>query len=338
MIFPLISLPKRVMYVDDKGAFLDALRRVMPRTHAQQFLTSPSAAIDRIGREARDWKDLEQVLSTGDDDASDDTQLPLKLVTRHFGSASRFNLTSVLIVDYSMPGLTGLDLIRRLNAWPGRKLLLTGEADASVAISAFNEGLIQKFIPKSTSRLYNVLKSSYEEMHGVVCEQLGHLLRPRLTSWQKELLQDDRVVGALNRKLEELEWSEYVVVGKPFGLFGLTHAGPLQWLQLETSDTLPALAELMAAQGFTDGEVQYVLQGREIANCEIHQALELPNRAMLAEGEYLSSNPDLICAVFSLDHDVVTAESQGVSDRVSPIDEMRPLFAREGQEPDCTAH
>lgn len=329
MIFPLISLPKRVMYVDDKGAFLEALRRVMPRTHAQQFLTSPSAAIDRIGREAADWKDLERVLSTGDDESVDDALLPMKLVTRHFGSASRFNLTSVLIVDYSMPGLTGLDLIRQLNAWPGRKLLLTGEADASVAISAFNEGLIQKFIPKSTGRLYNVLKSSYEEMHGVVCEQLGHLLRPRLTSWQKELLQDERVVGGLKRKIEELEWSEYVVVGKPFGLLGLPHAGPLQWLQLETSETLPALAELMYAQGFSDDDVGLVREGREIANCEIHQALELNSAVQLAEGEYLASNPDVLCAVFSLDHPVITAQSQGVADRVSPIDEIKPLFARD---------
>ena len=326
MTFPLVSLPKRALYVDDKAAFLEALRKVMPRSHAHEFLTSPIAAIDRIDSEMEDWKALESLLVGESYDPSDEYALIARVVTQHFGSASRFNLTSVLIVDYSMPGLTGLDLIRRLKFWPGRRVLLTGDADAGIAISAFNEGLIQRFIPKSTNHLYHVLKSSYDEMHAIVSEQVGHLLRPTLQGWQKDLVDDDHIIAALNKKINALEWTEYVLVAKPFGLLGMSHSGPLQWLQFETSDTQHALSELAAFQGFEDTDVRYIREGIEIANCEIHQALNLPGKAALGEGDVIAVNPDLRCAIFDLNIPVVTAKSLGLPDYVSPIDQVKRLF------------
>lgn len=326
MTFPLIGIPKRVVYVDDKGSFLEALRRTMPRTHARQFITSPAVAVERLTYEIDCWRNLEKLLNSADDALDEPVGLLTKMVQGHFSSPDRFHLTSVLIVDYSMPGLTGLDLIRRLGAWPGRKLLLTGEADSTVAIGAFNEGLIQKFIPKGSHRLYNVLKASFDEMHEVVCEQVGQLIRPYLTTWQKDLLHDDRVDAALRAKIQELEWSEYVVIGRPFGLLGLSHTGPLQWLQLETAASLAALAELISEQGCDASDVRAVRAGVELANSEVHHELNLPGRISFREAEVIVSNPDLYCAVFDLVTPVVTSAKYGIDDIMSPLEEMRSLL------------
>ncbi len=64
----------------------------------------------------------------------------------------RFTRTAILIVDYDMPGLNGLELARRLKSKLAIKvMLLTGEADQQTAITAFNQGEIDRFLPKSAA-------------------------------------------------------------------------------------------------------------------------------------------------------------------------------------------
>lgn len=60
----------------------------------------------------------------------------------------RFDLASVVVVDYAMPEMSGLTLCRRLAAWPCKRLLLTGRADLGLAVQAFNDGLIDMFLSK----------------------------------------------------------------------------------------------------------------------------------------------------------------------------------------------
>ena len=45
MTFPLLKTPQRVLYVDDKGSFLEALRKSLPFTHSRYFSTSPQSAV-----------------------------------------------------------------------------------------------------------------------------------------------------------------------------------------------------------------------------------------------------------------------------------------------------
>ena len=326
MTFPLISIPKRIVYVDDKGSFLETLRKTMPKNHARQFISTPSGAISRLAQEIVYWRELEQLLSVSENAGDDAFGFAARLVKSYFGNWSRFHLTSVLIVDYSMPGLNGLEMIRRLGSWPGRKILLTGEADVSIAIAAFNEGLIQKFIPKDTKHLYNALRAGYEEMHVVVCEHIGQLIRPLLSAWQKDLLQDPRVASALQQKIKDLDWAEYVVVAKPFGLLGMSHEGPLQWLQLETAETLASLSELIGEQGYPASEVLHVKNGHVIGNNELHVALNLEGDVCLNDADMILDGPSLYCAVFDLPIEAVSSKGYGIDDISTPLDEMRALI------------
>lgn len=323
--FPLISIPKRIVYVDDKGSFLEALRKTLPRDHARQFIDSPSGAIERLQEEVVYWRDLERMLNVMDAGSLDHPGVAKQLVSNYFNNYTRFHLTSVLIVDYAMPGINGLEVIEQLDNWPGRRILLTGEADSRVAVNAFNRGLIQKFIPKTTRNLYRVLKADYEEMHEVVCEQVGHLLRPSLTEEQKDVLHDATIVEGLKGMVEELEWSEYVVVGRPFGLLGLSHTGPLQWIQLETQNSLFSLTEMLQEEGVPANEVSLVRDGVMLSNMDIHHQLDLKGRIQLQETKLLGGELPVYAAVFDLDVPVLTSKSYGIDDIMTPIEEVRSM-------------
>jgi CheY-like chemotaxis protein len=71
---------------------------------------------------------------------------------------------TILIVDYKMPELNGLDLCRALKDLAIKKILLTGEGGNSEAVDAFNEKLIHHFIRKDSATLLEDIQASIEEL------------------------------------------------------------------------------------------------------------------------------------------------------------------------------
>lgn len=57
---------------------------------------------------------------------------------------------AVAVVDQQMPGMTGIELLRRLKAdFPGMvRIMLTGHADLPTAMDAVNEGQVFRFLTK----------------------------------------------------------------------------------------------------------------------------------------------------------------------------------------------
>lgn len=60
----------------------------------------------------------------------------------------RYNEVSVIIADYFMPQMNGIDFFRKIKDIPAKKILLTGNTDYELAVAAFNDKLIDKFIIK----------------------------------------------------------------------------------------------------------------------------------------------------------------------------------------------
>lgn len=78
----------------------------------------------------------------------------------------RFDEVSVLVIDYAMPNLNGLELSRQIKQIHPliNIILLTGEAQHDLATEAFNEGVINKFILKSTMGLVETLRQAIHEL------------------------------------------------------------------------------------------------------------------------------------------------------------------------------
>lgn len=70
---------------------------------------------------------------------------------------------AVLIVDYHMAEMNGLQLCQQLKNFAGKKILLTGEATHEQAVEGFNQGLIDKFIKKGAN-VADILKKYVDEL------------------------------------------------------------------------------------------------------------------------------------------------------------------------------
>lgn len=324
--FPLVLLPKRVVYVDDDGWFLDILQKTMPRRRTREFIESPDAALQTLSQETAYWRDVEALLSGAQAARLDGMGEAPLYVRKYFQDWRRFHLTSVLIVDHGMPSMTGIEMLRRLEACPARRVLLTGMQIPDEVIQAFNSGLIQKFIPKGTPNIYKEVAACSDEMHASVCEHMGHLVRSTLTPGQIRLLHEPGVINGLTKKVEELGWIEYVVVGQPFGLLGMSHLGPLQWLQLETPKSLTELAEALADFEMAPADLQAIRDGTALLASEIRAQLGVVDNRQLVVTDSLCAAPELYCGLLDLPVKVLTARDYGLDDIRSTEELMRSLL------------
>ncbi|MGE5153110.1 MAG: response regulator, partial [Bdellovibrio bacteriovorus] len=150
--------PTRVVFVDDDLAFLNLLPLrlggLVPylRFDSPRELLSEFAAGRLRGRLDLNCWDVYPG-EAGQDLAEQLVGFDKSIIAMRVFNRARFGLVSVLVADYQMPEMTGLDLFRALTHLPCKRVLLTGQADEAVAVQAFNEGLIDLYLPKLHPRL-----------------------------------------------------------------------------------------------------------------------------------------------------------------------------------------
>jgi CheY-like chemotaxis protein len=160
--------PSTVAYVDDEGELLQLLPPtvgVLPyRTYTDPL--DLLAAID-IGALTTDvdlhcWNRYTGEI--GDPDTENVLGLDTWMIFMRMFNPRRFSLLSVVVVDYRMPGMSGLTLCRRLAHLPCKKLLLTRHGDLPTAIQAFNDGVIDMFMEKAQLELPLQLARAIERL------------------------------------------------------------------------------------------------------------------------------------------------------------------------------
>ncbi len=107
-----MSEPPRILFIDDEENVLRALERVF-------------------------FDDDYEILTAGSADEA------LEIL-------SRTSPVQVVVSDYRMPRMNGVELLRKVRAkWPETvRAVLSGYADTAAIVSAINDGQIYRFIPK----------------------------------------------------------------------------------------------------------------------------------------------------------------------------------------------
>ena len=305
MSFPLYHRPGTVAFLDDDPAYLEMLADVMPRDWPVKLFTDPLDCIRSLRQqyarwETDTWRQQDMI------ERSRNGQSLIQQILNYWAEdgTQRFDLIRVLIVDYSMPAINGMQALSRLAEWPGSRILLTGQADERVAVSAFNQGLIEQFIPKQSNDVTRRLTDSIKRFLTFPVRTQSQMWRSTLTQEQYALLSSPLTARLLNGLIQKQRWVEYVVIGTPFGILGLDAAGQASWLQLEHRDRLDDLAELAWSQGMFAPEVKDIRYGRKLVDLELQIALNSNNTARLLPAVPLGEDVPLLTALFPLDAQV----------------------------------
>jgi CheY-like chemotaxis protein len=300
MSFPLFHRPGTIVFLDDDPDYLEMLAMVLPRQWHVKLFQRPTECISYLQQEPPFWEadawNQQQLIERWREGRP---MIP-QVLAYWSKYTERYSLTRVCVVDYSMPGMDGLQVLGELVDWPGSRVLLTGQADEQVAVRAFNRGLIDQFIPKQTPDISRRLIEAVEHLLATPHARHAQIWRATLKPEQNAMLRSPEVSRELSAFVAK-RWIEHVVLGDPFGVLGMDSAGRVGWLQLESREGLKAQAELAQLEHVGSEGLDDIRNARKIANIELRQALGGTDDVELAPAFALGPDATLIGAVFALD-------------------------------------
>lgn len=147
--------PTTVVLIDDDKNFLQSLDERLRADFVLRSFIDPLQGLNHlIGGDTKDATGIARLSTRTQhegfdvDDPERHRELLSSLVGHVRDDPDRFDTVSVAVVDASMPDVDGLMICRALRRRPVRTVLLTGNASERVALHAFNEGAIDRFLSK----------------------------------------------------------------------------------------------------------------------------------------------------------------------------------------------
>ncbi|MDR1362391.1 MAG: hypothetical protein LBJ16_04225 [Holosporaceae bacterium] len=144
--------PTTVVLVDDNRLFSENMKNSLGIDNlVLKIFDDPIKAVDYINEvNSTNRLDSADFLVDGEEGTSEwkSVLLNVNYLHRKIYDETRFSIISAVVVDYCMPGTTGIVVCDSINDKNIQRIFLTGIADDQVAINAFNEGTICKFIKK----------------------------------------------------------------------------------------------------------------------------------------------------------------------------------------------
>lgn len=157
---PAFCYPTTVAWVDDDDLFLAAASGIFKQNEPVKSFNDPQKALKILEQYSPPILENSFLHGSVNHDlfeTIDHAPVDFNVTKIHElqNQLSTADEISVLIVDYKMPGMNGIELCQLLKGLPFKKILLTGEAELHHAVTAFNNNIIDRFIPKDSPTLFS---------------------------------------------------------------------------------------------------------------------------------------------------------------------------------------
>lgn len=251
---PAFHFPTTVVVVDDNPDFLSNIGLQLDPQLALRCFTSPMDALIAINGTGATSPSVERFFSVYADRGEyrpDRHVISINLdsIQDIVRDPGRFATVSVVVVDYDMPEIDGLEFCRNLRNPSVRKILLTGKADERTAVRAFNEGLIDRFIRKQEPDAGDILSRAIAELQAEYFQRGSRLLSDALAVGAHEFLGDPDVVAEFDRMRSQYRIVEHYLLSNPQGLLLLDGSANTWRLIVLSKDELRSQIEIARELG-----------------------------------------------------------------------------------------
>lgn len=182
---PICQYPTTIVIIDDDQSFLNNISLHLPHKHASfKYHSRPLEGLKSIKEGLRLLTLNQRLFHSSDisDNLIHQTSVNYNQLACEIYNDDRFKEISTIVVDYNMPGINGIKLLKELDNENIQKILLTGEADEQLAIQAFSDGIINDYIKKQDPNLEQLLYQRILEAQKRYFEKLTTQLRENVAS------------------------------------------------------------------------------------------------------------------------------------------------------------
>lgn len=251
--------PTTICFVDDNESFLLSLDLELPGNWACRTFADPEVALEYFRQPVPLPPLMDRCFTLRREEGSRAViHLDLNMIEQEISHADRFRRNSVLVVDYAMPSINGLQFCRMLDDPYIQKALLTGVADEKMAVEAFNAGLIHRYIPKQSMDPISRVHEFVTELLHEYFNQYTARLKNTLAIDPPGFLMDPAVARYVERLMATHRLVEYYLVDDPPGLLMLQSNGRIWRLAVLDDREMRAQAE-QARRLHAPEEIQRVL-------------------------------------------------------------------------------
>ena len=144
--------PTNAILLDDDPGFLKHFSLLLPPRLPCQLYSSVNQALRIINAQPSLSDRFDEFTNvTQMDEVEERVFVDLNKLHGLLYDNDRFSQISVIIIDYDMPEMNGIEVCKHIRNPEIKKILLTGKADEKIAVAAFNAGLIHQYIRKTDS-------------------------------------------------------------------------------------------------------------------------------------------------------------------------------------------
>ncbi len=221
--------PTQTILLDDNSRFLETMNVSLGKENVIKSFTNPDEVINYLTKNTNEpftrrclHRPEEQQINHRIIDVEVDA------IVKEVYNPKRFMENTVIVIDYAMPSMHGLDVCQALRHLPIKKIMLTGEADDKIAVQAFNQGLIHKFMRKGgpsaliASTILELQKKYFVDQSTIVIDSLT-----RNMDYPPSCLDDPIFMQFFNDFCDKQQYTEFYLLD-PMGsfLFLDEHANP----------------------------------------------------------------------------------------------------------------
>lgn len=251
---PPFYFPTTVLFVDDNIGFLSNLSLQLASGLSFQLYNSPIDALAILNDSGRPTTPIGRFFSRYHH--TDDLPLTHHVIDVNLGKIHReiynefrFEQVSVVVVDYDMPSIDGIEFCRGIKNPDIKKILLTGKADEKIAVRAFNEGVIDRFILKQDKDAIETLNQSIVELQQAYFRQTERMLTDALAIGKHAFLRDPLFTARFQEIREHLHIVEFYLCSEPDGILMLNAQGESFLLLVQNENAMFGQYEIAESQG-----------------------------------------------------------------------------------------
>lgn len=250
---PVYQHPAMVILVDDSASFIASVEFQMNPLIAVKSFQDANEAIKwlRDTYYAGDPKCLPIPVGYDDQTLSFERRtvaLDVDKVYRTVLDPNRFLCPAVVVVDYAMPQINGIDFCSALKGLPCKKILFTGEASEMVAVDAFNQGLIDRYLKKNDPNALDRLEVEIATLSKDYFVEHSRTLKDLLVRHSFSFLSDETFARLVDNIAAKEQYIEHFLFPDPAGILFFDANGRSKLMVVETRAGL--ISHLEAAQDY----------------------------------------------------------------------------------------
>lgn len=184
-MIPCCFHPTRVVVIDDNHEFLEQLNQVLSKNHTSyHYFKNPQKALHYLNEVYQPNPFPNRYVESVEEDKWEHRRLDVNIFDTHHEvyRPERFEEISTVVIDHSMPGMSGIQICKQIKDPNIQKILLTGVADEHIAIKAFNKGIIHHYIRKQDLDMVDELNDVIETSQWRYFNKLSEVALKAITS------------------------------------------------------------------------------------------------------------------------------------------------------------